>query len=386
MSTPSQFSPNQTSNFDDLDLVGNRNYPDGEFIMYDDNQSFLVGGSFGGPDFDLHGYGHWSTVLVIAIIGTIGNILQFIMMSDSKLSPLSYSVYLKLLSVSDSLVLNNAIAQQTEYYFKLTKVPDINDVLCRIVTSYEVFTMLLSPWLMVGLTLDRFVCVCFPLTRGRFCTKKKAVVVCSCLIGGTILLSLPTLSLMEMRNYGCRESDLLLRYSLFLRLIMSPLLPCVIILLLNIGIISRIKRSNEFRKTFTRHTKESTKDNSTRPLVLVSVLAFVTLLPISISGSISQLFYLLVADPEPGFLVSGLWPAFHIIFLLNFGHNFFILMASSRKYRQIMKRKLVCFSKKVGRTRQNLPALQSVGSAQTTDAVSMAIFISSTACSEVSVP
>ncbi|XP_041379481.1 probable G-protein coupled receptor 139 [Gigantopelta aegis] len=372
MSTPSPFSPNQTSNFtESIDDLG-----------IDDNQSFLVGG----PDFDLHGYGHWSTVLVIAIIGTIGNILQFIMMSDSKLSPLSYSVYLKLLTVSDSLVLSDALALQTEYYFKLTKVPDINDVLCKIVTSYEDFIMLLSPWLVVGLTLDKFVCVCFPLIRGRFCTKKKAIVVCSCLIGGTILLSLPSLGLMEMGNYGCIPSDLLLYYSMFLRLVMSSLLPCVIILLLNIAIISRIRRSNEFRNTFTRHTKTSTRDNSTRPLMLVSVLAFVTLLPISASQSISQLFYLLEADTKPGLIIFGLRPAFHIIFLLNFGQNFFILMASSRNYRQIMKRKLVCLSEKVERTHQNLPALQSVGSAETTDAVSMAIVISNTACSEVPVP
>ncbi|XP_041355296.1 kappa-type opioid receptor-like [Gigantopelta aegis] len=386
MSTPSQFSPNQTSNFtvsiDDLGIVGNRNYSDGEFIIYDDNQSFLDGGL----DFDLHGYGHWSTVLVIAIIGTIGNILQFIMMSDSPLSPLSYSVYLKFLSVSDSLVLSDAIAQQTEYYFKLTKVPDINNVLCKIVISYEVFTMLLSPWLMVGLTLDRFVCVCFPLTRGRFCTKKKSIVVCSCMIGGSILLCLPSLGLMELGNYGCRPPGLLLHYSMFLRLIMSSLLPCVIILLLNIGIISRIKRSNEFRNTFTRHRKESTKENSTRPLVLISVLAFVTLLPVSVSESISQLPFFLEADTTAVFLGFGLWPAFHIFYLLNFGQNFFILMASSQNYRHIMKRKLVCFSEKVERTRHNLPALQSVGSAETTDAVSMAIVISNTARSEMPVP
>ncbi|XP_041355281.1 kappa-type opioid receptor-like [Gigantopelta aegis] len=382
----STLSPNQTSNFtesiDDLDLVGSRNYSDGEFIMYDDNQSFLDGG----PGFDLYGYGHWSTVLVIAIIGTIGNILQFIMMSDSKLSPFSYSVYLKFISVSDSLVLSYAIAQQTEYYFKLTKVPDINNVLCKIVISYEVFAMLLSPWLVVGLTLDRFVCVCFPLTRGRFCTKKKSIVVCSCMIGGTILLSLPSLGFMELGNYGCRPSGLLLHYSMFLRLIMSSLLPCVIILLLNIGITSRIKRSNEFRNTFTRHRKESTNENSTRPLVLISILAFVTLLPVSVSESISQLFYLLEADAKAVSLGFGLWPAFHIFYLLNFGQNFFILMASSRNYRQIMKRKLVCFSEKVGRKRQNLPALQIMGSAETTNAVSMAIVISNTACSEVSVP
>ncbi|XP_041346939.1 nociceptin receptor-like, partial [Gigantopelta aegis] len=265
MSTQSSLSSNETSNFTE---AANGSYSDEEFRKYD-------GPSLDGwPYFDLHGYGHWSTVLAIAIIGTIGNILQFIMMSDSKLSSLSYSVYLKFLAVSDSLVLSEALFQQTQIRFNLPMVADMNNALCKIVVGYQVFAMLLSPWLVVGLTLDRFVCVCFPLTRGRFCTMKKAIAVCSSMIAATIVLIIPNLVLTNLKYNRCLLSAKIIYYFMFVRLIASTLLPCVVILTLNIVIIARIKRSNEFRNTFIKNKADSTKDNSTRPLVLISVLAF----------------------------------------------------------------------------------------------------------------
>ncbi|XP_041355313.1 nociceptin receptor-like [Gigantopelta aegis] len=175
------------------------------------------------------------------------------MMSDSKLCSLSYSVYLKFLAVSDTLVLIANLFTQTEKQFRLPMVANINNTLCKMSVTYQLYTMLLSPWLVIGLTLDRFVCVCLPLTRRRLCTRKKSIAVCSCMVAATILLVLPSLILTKLGNGGCNPSDELVYYLLPVRLIMSATLPCVLILLLNIVMIVRIKRSNEFRNTLIRN-------------------------------------------------------------------------------------------------------------------------------------
>ncbi|XP_041355277.1 probable G-protein coupled receptor 139 [Gigantopelta aegis] len=377
MSTQSSLSSNETSNFTE---AANGSYSDEEFKKYDEPSLDDW------PYFDLHGYGHWSTVLAIAIIGTIGNIFQFIMMSDSKLCSLSYSVYLKFLAVSDSLVLSEALFQQTQIRFNLPMVVDMNNALCKIVVGYQVFAMLLSPWLVVGLTLDRFVCVCFPLTRGRFCTMKKAIAVCSSMIAATIVLIIPNLVLTNLKYNRCLPSAKIIYYFMFVRLVVSTLVPCAVILTLNIAIIARIKRSNEFRNTFIKNKADSTKDNSTRPLVLISVLAFVTLLPIATSDAIAALFFVFLKTGRRAALLSlKLWPAFHIFYLLNFGQNFFILMASSQNYRQIMKSKLRCFSLKMKQTRYNVPA-PSVGSTVNTDDISLSVITSNTIRSEMTDP
>ncbi|XP_041355334.1 probable G-protein coupled receptor 139 [Gigantopelta aegis] len=376
MSTPSSFPGNQTSNFTEtdyaVDYVGNGNSSgngEDECDLCKDESSLIEW-----PYFNLFGKGYWAIVLSIAIIGTIGNIVQFIMMSDSKLSSLSYSVYLKFLAVSDSLVLNATLLVETETQFCLLSLFTINDALCKILASYGLCTMMLSPWLVMGLTLDRFVCVCYPLTRVRFCTRKKAIVVCSSMTVAAILLITPVLVLLKLENYECiSSSDHLDVYVMFIRLIMSSVIPCVAILVLNIVIIIRIKRSNEFRNMFLRQRADHTKDSATRPLVLISVLAFVTILPYSASTVISRVFVLLQTGREVVLLSSRLSPVFNVIFLLNFGQNVFILMGSSQNYRRIMKRKLGCFSEKRTPTRQNPGPAPIVGSTENADGTSISI-------------
>ncbi|XP_041379708.1 kappa-type opioid receptor-like [Gigantopelta aegis] len=412
MSLLSTFSLNQTSTFtttdNALDNLTNGSYFDygsGDFKHYfdygsGDFKTYFVGPStdFHWPYFNLNGYGHWAIVLAIAIIGTIGNILQFIMMSDSKLSSLSYSVYLKFLAVSDSLVLAENLWSNTQEEFHLPKFSNINDALCKIFVIFGFFTMMLSPWLVVGLTLDRFVCVRFPLTRGRFCTMKKAITVCSSMIAATIVLCFPSLVLSNFKYNKCLLSDEFTYYFMFIRLVMSSLLPCIVILTLNIVIIVSIKRSNAFRNTFIKNRADSMKDNSSRPLVLISVLAFITLMPIATSNAIAvPLSIFLETGQKVAALSATLWPAFHIVYLLNFAQNFFILMVSSQTYREIMKRKLRCFCGRRKQTRQNAPASGAAAapppppppttcSTDNTDDISLAVVTCNTTRSETSVP
>ncbi|XP_041355293.1 kappa-type opioid receptor-like [Gigantopelta aegis] len=124
-----------------------------------------------GPD-------HWGIMLTIVITGIIGNILLFSMMRNTKVRFLSYSVYLKFLSVSDSLLLVTRLIQETDRIFTGLSSTPANDAFCKIESSIHILAMLLSPWLVVGVSLDRFVCVRSLMTRGRFCTQKKAILVC----------------------------------------------------------------------------------------------------------------------------------------------------------------------------------------------------------------
>ncbi|XP_041355314.1 probable G-protein coupled receptor 139 [Gigantopelta aegis] len=344
MSTPSPFWSNQTSNFterdDGFDEVG---FGKGDFKMYHDNSTLN-----GWPYFNLHGYAHWAIILSIVIAGTIGNIMLFIMVSDSKLASLSYTVYLKFMAFCDCLALIVGMYLQTEEYFNLPKLANMSNTIIKIVIGFEFLPTFLSPWLVVGFTLDRFVCVCFPLKREIFCTRKKAIAVCSCMVAATIVLVIPILDISELVM-----SDNLVYYIIVFRMVLSSTLPCIIILVLNIFITVRIKRGNEFRSTFIRHSANPTKDSSTRPLVLISVLAFVTLLPMSVSDIINLVSYLLEAGREVVIITDRLWPALNIIYSLNLGQNFFILIGSSQNYRQIIKRKLRCFTVKGRQTRPN---------------------------------
>ncbi|XP_041355300.1 cysteinyl leukotriene receptor 1-like [Gigantopelta aegis] len=140
-------------------------------------------------DFEAYRYGYWTIVLFVVLLGIIGNSLLFVMMGDKQLNSLSYSVYLKFLAISDSLVLIINLINKSEATFLENRPTQV--FLCVVSISVRVLVTILSPWLVVGLTLDRCVCVCFPLSRERFCTRKKAMSVCFTMLGLSLVLVVP---------------------------------------------------------------------------------------------------------------------------------------------------------------------------------------------------
>ncbi|XP_041355301.1 prolactin-releasing peptide receptor-like [Gigantopelta aegis] len=289
---------------------------------------------------EIYEYSHWGAVLFIALVGITGNVLLFIMMGDNRMNYLSYSVYLKFLAVSDSLLLALTLLQDTEKTFSLQRLILLNSGLCKLMFSLRILLTNLSPWLVVGLSLDRYVCICFPLTRERLCTRMKAIIVCSTVLGLLVVLIVPFLVDTELIQRRCKPSEELRYYYICIRTIISSTLPCLLILVLNVLILFQIQQSRNFRKRFTRSGTDSAspqQDRSTRPLVLVSVLAFVTLLPLSVSEAVETLLKIVGTDSNSVALNNKLRSFFILIYILNFGQNFYILIGTSTKYRAIIR-------------------------------------------------
>ncbi|XP_041355557.1 uncharacterized protein LOC121373166 [Gigantopelta aegis] len=235
----------------------------------------------------------------------------------------------------------------------------IDITVCNMWRCITYIVALLSPWLVVGLTLDRFYCVVFSMKRDRFCTKRKATIACSCLIAVSVAMSIPLAyngKVVKDADIICVVSDQLMGYFASFRLVFNSTLPCLLILIVNIATGIHIQRSANFRKRFTSTSSGSTEnklDKSLRPLMLIFILAFVTLLPSSIAESAILVLMVTGKDPNALYVFTKVWPPVNSVYLVNFGQNFYILMASSTNYRKIMKSKLKC--KKVSRQEVNVP-------------------------------
>ncbi|XP_041355562.1 proteinase-activated receptor 1-like [Gigantopelta aegis] len=299
------------------------------------------------------GYGYWIWTVLISITGLAGNAMVFVLLRDVKFSLLSYPVYLRFLAVSDSVLLITSCIQYSLRFNYSFYVIMIDITVCNLWRCIRYTVALLSPWLVVGLNLDRFYCVVFPMKRDRFCTKRKATIICSCLIAVSVAMSIPLAyngKVVKGADIICIVSDELMGYFASLRLVFNSTLPCLLMLILNIVIGIHIQRSVSFRKRFTSTSsgsKENKLDKSLLPLMLISILAFVTLLPSSITESVFLVLIVTRKDPNALHIFTKLWPPFNIVYLINFGQNFYILMASSANYRKMMKKKLKC--KKVSR-------------------------------------
>ena len=342
-STPQQMHPNQiTANIPDahnlscgnLSHLGNESY----------TTALLI--ADGWPYFNLYGPTYWAVMLFIIVLGVTGNSLVFLMMSDAKLSFLSYSVFLKWLAVSDSSLLIVRLMMETERVYSLPSLSVINEPLCKSLVCLKMLVMIVSPWLVAGLSLDRYVCVCFPMRRDVLCTKRKATVVCSTILGLSVAFVVPIFTGMKLVEGRCIPDQDIRLYFVFIRLLIMSFLPCVFVVVFNARIIMHVKRSHAFRKRFaTSHTDSTShlERNTTRPLLLVCVMAFVTLMPAAVNEAVSSSLQIVQTDPRALILTKRLWPVFILVYLLNFGQNFYILVGSSATYRQIVARRLaVC--------------------------------------------
>ena len=303
------------------------------------------------------GYAYWIITVITVVLGLAGNALVMVLMADVKFSTLSYPVYLKFLAISDSLVLLQIVTRESLRLFTSPYFVASNSIVCAFTWFSMNTTTITSPWLVVGLTVDRFLCVVFPLKRHLMCTRKIALITCSSICVLSVTLCLPLLfgSKLQMSRTVCVLEANFLAYFTFLRLLITSNMPCLLILILNILIGIHIQRSAIFRKRFTNATSGSTKDkksNSLRPLLLISMLAFITIMPSSVVLSVVAILVSLKTHLGIVDMLLKWWLLFNIPYLVNFAQNFYILMASSANYRQIMKNKLK--SLKAARRTENI--------------------------------
>ena len=292
-------------------------------------------------NFDVQGKTYMTCILIIVSLGLVGNTMSFILMMDRKLSSFAGSVYIKWLAVSDSVLLIMVSTEDTlDTYGYLEYFSSYNVNLCKAWHFIKSMTFILSPWLVVALTLDRFLCVLFPLSRHVLSTRSKAMILCATLTLVTVALNIYPVNLIQFDDdIKCEMPPLpaLRYYQIFLNLVLKSTLPCVSVLVLNIITVSRIRRISSRRQQVT----QKMEDKITVPLLLVSAFAFITLLPRTVTEVVEFILEMSETDYIALRLANNTWPIFNVIYLLNFALNFYILIASWPEYRMIMKQKFV---------------------------------------------
>ena len=325
--------------------------------------------------FQIQGKTYMTCILIIASLGVAGNITSFIIMMDRKVSSFAFSIYMKWLAVSDSVLLIMVSTEDTlDTYDHLHYLLDYDVNLCKAWNFIKSVTFILSPWLIVALTLDRFVRVVFPHSRHVLCTRSKAMILCATLTLVTLALNIyPTIFLKMDDDDKCEgiQTPSAIKYIIFLNLVLKSTAPCVLVLVLNVITISQIRKSRSYHQHFTEDniskTVKERKDKITLPLLVVSVFAFITLLPRTVTEVVEFFLEMSRTDYVALRLANNTWPIFNVIYLLNFALNFYLLMVSWPEYRMLIKNKFVrCKANDETNSRQAI-CLQSLKTSSTED-------------------
>jgi len=127
---------------------------------------------------DLH-YVIWVFIVpVLAFSGIVGNVLSTIVLLGKSFRHTTTGVYLPVTAVADAIFLIVG-AQETLEVAGVFSAREYNVWSCRFYKVIFYTAGDVSIWLLVGFTFDRFVAVCFPLSKRRVCRSVTRMIVWS---------------------------------------------------------------------------------------------------------------------------------------------------------------------------------------------------------------
>ena len=128
--------------------------------------------------------------IITIIVGCIGNVLSFLIMRGRSMRSTSAGVYFAAIAIADTGTLLTGQIPAVVYYLNNFDIPSSHEWACK-----WFFFLLFSlgdvaVWLMVAVTVDRFIAVCLPLKRKVLCTPTRALASCLGLAGTAVVKNL----------------------------------------------------------------------------------------------------------------------------------------------------------------------------------------------------
>ena len=286
---------------------------------------------------------------LVCVIGIPGN-LACIMTLTSMKPLLSSAIYMLALAVADVI----ALALKISYIRLTAEDVRLGDIGCRLIFMMGTMWQMYANWVLVALTIERFLAIWFPLKVRELSTKRNTLLVLSLMLLFFALANLQFLFTYEEVHdqfmvWDCRPkpkfAEFINKIWYWIDAILYALLPTILLLVFNSLIIFAVRRSGKKQRRMTfGHGKPTESLNQQRQIttmLLTSSIIFVILvLPNSIFFIVKNYW----TWRETSLGISQYYLLLQIIFLLSdLSHalNFYLYCLSGRKFRQHFL-KLIC--------------------------------------------
>ena len=242
--------------------------------------------------------------VIVCILGCTGNGLSAAILW-TKMYTSSTNVYLLALAATDSFLLVFAFLlslscildadwpDSTEAnHFRAYTFPYVQPL----VNTFQS----ISIWLVLAFTVDRYIMICHPFQGTRFCNRKRAVIVVSCLYLVGFLYNIPNFFEnktvvkyqdgvkyvgVELTEFGASQFYLEFIH-LWSYLIFIFVLPCLTLAVLNFQLIITVKQSKSEGRRLSLGTATKQRNDTTLMLVAVVVVFLLCQLPALISHTV----------------------------------------------------------------------------------------------------
>jgi len=112
--------------------------------------------------------------IISSTVGTVGNVMSIMVLLRPRMRGKSVYLFLLLLAVADTAVLYVSGFKTWIRVVTGFELMNVNDFSCKSVNFLVLFFQHMSAWIVVLVTVDRFVAVWFPLKASSWCNVTRA--------------------------------------------------------------------------------------------------------------------------------------------------------------------------------------------------------------------
>ncbi|KAL3859749.1 hypothetical protein ACJMK2_009947 [Sinanodonta woodiana] len=293
---------------------------------------------------------------ILLLVGTFGNLFSFIILIRHVRKVSTYN-YLTVLAIMDILVLYVGLLQL--WIGELTdEIVNQGRWLCKIVIFLGYVSSDASVWLIIAVTVERFIAVCFPLKAYAMCNIRKARCIIFCVICLICIINVHFFWTVDLKSVSsndtvgrkCEASD---NHKVLVEVVwpwvdaaIYSFLPFVVITILNSLIVRQVFSAKQKRhqlqyilrspKSVTRTMPSRNQGEGSKKLTCmlmsVSCTFLITTLPMNICLIVRAFWY--SNDVKNYATFTLLTTIAKLLMYTNHSINFFLYCATGRKFRK----------------------------------------------------
>jgi uncharacterized membrane protein YgcG len=310
---------------------------------------------------------------LILLVGVPGNVLAIVVIKSKRFTGKSYIHYLTSLAVFDLLVLVLKYVRRVDSLLEALGLAGIfaryDATACKLHNFGEHLCYLMSSWLVLCMTLERFVAVVLPFHRDKLCKPRSAVITIILVFMLLAYSQVFRLVIIENNGYSCTAPERYLKLYVTMHIYMYQLallfmVPASLVLVFNVTILYKIRKLRQhymrrgiMHSSSQQHHHHSSSSSSgggggggggpqynvntrtTCMLLAVSFTYVVTMFPLALLSMILHVASRL--NPSLArfmiFRLNDVRYVCELVSEMNYVVNFYIYVLSSAKFRYQLK-------------------------------------------------
>ncbi|XP_060074568.1 probable G-protein coupled receptor B0563.6 [Ylistrum balloti] len=328
------------------------------------------------PLMDYHAYRVNKSLLLYAppillLIGTVGNLFSFFVLRQS-MTRVSTYFYLAVLALTDLLVLYIGLLRRWTGELTGVDIKDHAAWLCKLTVTVSYLFSDFSVWLIVAVTVERYIAVCHPLQATVLCSVQKARTVSVIMFLTIVAINVHFMWTVDLSITKTNGSDIATceasewyTYALtevwpWVDAAIYSFVPCFILTILNFLIIRQVLLARRFRCQLqncksgrnNQLQKKLPTEGSiklTLMLLAVSFTFMITTLPNNVSLIVTVLMDSQLNTLQQIARFALAKTITELLMYTNHSINFFLYCATGKKFRRNIE-KLICKVKEYRRS------------------------------------